>query len=292
MNEWEFDVLENRLSASSVRVGETDLTPGDRVRLMPRPGGDVMDIALQGQIATIEAIEQDYEGVCHLAVVLDDDPGRDLGLTRQPGHRFFFRPTEVEPVRDGEVPVLHTEVSTPLEPSSPSPISSPPATVLVAGIGNIFFGDDGFGVEVAQRLKQSLLPAQVRVVDFGIRGFDLACALDTADVIILVDAYPHGGTSGALKVIEPNAGLIDQASAPISVNAHGLDPASVLKLASAMNITPGRLLLVGCQPETLGGPDGVMGLSTPVQAAVPEAMKLVQSMLTELLHEDVGNGQP
>ena len=78
------------------------MRPGDLVRLRPRAGGDVLDLALSGKTATIESIEQDYEGKPHLAVVLDDDPGRDLGFLRQPGHRFFFAPEEVEPVDGGE----------------------------------------------------------------------------------------------------------------------------------------------------------------------------------------------
>jgi hypothetical protein len=69
------------------------------VRLWPKPGADIMDLALAGKVATIEAIETDYEGQTHLAVVLDDDPGRDLGMLRQPGHRFFFSLAEVEPMK-------------------------------------------------------------------------------------------------------------------------------------------------------------------------------------------------
>ena len=71
---------------------------GDRVRLRPAQGGDIFDLALAGQIAIIESIEQDYEGKVHVAVVLDDDPGKDLGVLRQPGHRFFFAAEEVEPI--------------------------------------------------------------------------------------------------------------------------------------------------------------------------------------------------
>jgi hypothetical protein len=84
---------------AAVRVSGVDVSPGGRVRLRPRRGGDILDLALSGKLATVEAIEQDFEGNVHLAVVLDDDPGRDLGMMRQPGHRFFFRPEEVEPVR-------------------------------------------------------------------------------------------------------------------------------------------------------------------------------------------------
>jgi hypothetical protein len=96
MNEWEFQLLEDKTPVDHVAVGGVDLRNGDRVRLRPRKGGDIMDIALAGKIAVIESLEQDYEGKIHMAVVLDDDPGKDLGFLRQPGHRFFFDPLEVE----------------------------------------------------------------------------------------------------------------------------------------------------------------------------------------------------
>jgi hypothetical protein len=98
MNEWEFNLLEESNPVESVAVGGIEVRCGDLVRLRPRAGGDVFDLALAGKTAVIESIEQDYEGRPHLAVVLDDDPGRDLGMMRQPGHRFFFSPEEVEPV--------------------------------------------------------------------------------------------------------------------------------------------------------------------------------------------------
>lgn len=99
MNEWEWRLLEDRATLNSVvLVGGREIGPGDRVRLKPRSGGDVFDLALANKIATIESIEEDYEGKAHLAVVLEDDPGKDLGLMKQPGHRFFFSVEEVEPL--------------------------------------------------------------------------------------------------------------------------------------------------------------------------------------------------
>ena len=98
MNEWEWQLLEERAELGHVNVGGTQVGPGSRVRLRPRAGGDIFDLALAGKVATVEAVEQDYEGKVHLAVVVEDDPGRDLGLLRQPGHRFFFSPEEVEPL--------------------------------------------------------------------------------------------------------------------------------------------------------------------------------------------------
>lgn len=102
MNEWEWQLLEEKTQLDHVQVLGVDLKPGDRVRLRPRAGGDILDLALAGKVAAIESIEQDYENRVHVAVVLDDDPGRDLGLLRQPGHRFFFTPAEVEPLLPGE----------------------------------------------------------------------------------------------------------------------------------------------------------------------------------------------
>ncbi len=103
MNEWEWQLLEERMPLEQVEVGGIELKAGDRVRLLPQPGGDVMDIALAGKIATIEAIEQDYENQVYLAVIVDDDPGKDFGMLRQPGHRFFFSTNEVEPWLPGGV---------------------------------------------------------------------------------------------------------------------------------------------------------------------------------------------
>jgi hypothetical protein len=96
MNEFEWHLLEDKAPLDSVLVSGAEVRPGDLVRLRPRAGGDVFDLALAGKTAIVESIEQDYEGKPHLAVVLNDDPGRDLGMLRQPGHRFFFSPEEVE----------------------------------------------------------------------------------------------------------------------------------------------------------------------------------------------------
>ena len=90
MNEWEWQAPRGKNSSGSAENCWSGSRTGSRVRLRPRKGGDVMDIALAGQIATVECIEQDYEGKQHVCVVLDNDPGKDMGLLRQPGHRFFF----------------------------------------------------------------------------------------------------------------------------------------------------------------------------------------------------------
>jgi hypothetical protein len=101
MTLWEWQLLEEKPSLTTCVAGGIDLKLGDRIRLRPRSGGDIMDIALAGKIALIEGIEQDYEGAIQVAVVLEDDPGRDLGMLRQPGHRFFFSLEEIEPLASG-----------------------------------------------------------------------------------------------------------------------------------------------------------------------------------------------
>jgi len=106
MNEWEWQLLEEKTPVDHLEISGIEVRTGSRVRLRPRPGGDVMDIALAGQTATIECIEQDYEGKRHVCVVLDDDPGKDMGLLRQPGHRFFFDAEEVEPLSPDELPQM------------------------------------------------------------------------------------------------------------------------------------------------------------------------------------------
>ncbi|HEY1784287.1 MAG TPA: hypothetical protein VGG30_02015 [Pirellulales bacterium] len=93
-----WDQLSDRPQLASVRVSDVEVRPGDRVRLWPLGRADIMDMALQGKLAVVEAIEQDFENRIHLAVVVDDDPGRDLGLARHIGHRFFFAPEEIEPL--------------------------------------------------------------------------------------------------------------------------------------------------------------------------------------------------
>jgi hypothetical protein len=99
MTNWDSEIDRRRLEC--LHIGPAEVRPGGRVRLHPRGGADILDLALEGMTATVEAIEQDYDGRAYLAVVVDDDPGRDLGLLRQPGHRFFFAPDEVEPLLGG-----------------------------------------------------------------------------------------------------------------------------------------------------------------------------------------------
>jgi hypothetical protein len=98
MNEWEWQLLEDRPALEQIAIDGAVIATGDRVRLRPRNGADIMDIVLAGKIGIVESIEQDYEGKVQIAVVMDDDPGKDLGMLRQPGHRFFFSIEEVEAI--------------------------------------------------------------------------------------------------------------------------------------------------------------------------------------------------
>jgi hypothetical protein len=96
MTDWNPEADRRRLEC--LHIGPAEVRPGDRVRLRPRGRADILDLALAGKTATVQAIEQDYDGRAYLAVTVDEDPGKDLGALRQPGHRFFFSPEEVEPL--------------------------------------------------------------------------------------------------------------------------------------------------------------------------------------------------
>lgn len=259
-----------RAGPDSVSVGGMVLRRGSRVRLKPRAGGDILDLALAGREALIEAIDEDDQGTLHLAVTLPDDPGRNLGEERYLGHRFFYALDEVEP--------LAAEVTT----------QAPPTRVLVAGIGNVFLGDDGFGVEVATRLARRTQRPGVEVMDFGIRGMDLVYALqrDYA-AVVLVDAVQRGERPGTLYLIEPELGEEGE----VVMDTHGMDPLRVLRLARTMGGVPARVLVVGCEPElVISGDDPEemrMELSECVRAAVGEAVMLVESLLVELAAPEV-----
>lgn len=159
--------------------------------------------------------------------------------------------------------------------------------ILIACIGNIFLGDDAFGVEVAKKLVGRKLPDEVRVVDFGIRGFDLAYALmDDYEATIFVDAIQRGESPGTLYVIEPDLKELDESGGQaIMVEPHGMHPLKVLLMARSMGAEFKRILLVGCEPETFGPEEGQMGLSAPVHAAVDEAVGLVESLVTSILED-------
>lgn len=157
--------------------------------------------------------------------------------------------------------------------------------ILVAGIGNLFKSDDGFGAEVARCLGQRTLPAGVRVVDYGIRGMHLAFdLLDGWDALIIVDAVPARGEPGALHVLD-----VSQKDVSGGVfDAHGMDPAAMLASITAVGGTLPRTIVVGCEPLTLE--DG-MGLSAPVAAAVEPAIERVLGLVRLLAVTSTSSAQ-
>ncbi len=166
------------------------------------------------------------------------------------------------------------------------------ARVLVAGIGNIFLSDDGFGVEVVRRLAQVDLPDDVEVMDIGIRGMYLAYQLlDGYEALVLVDAAPRGGNAGDLYLIEPDLALIPEDDGSL-LNAHGMEPEAVLSLIKTMARQQSahvieRVLVVGCEPGTV---EEGMGLSPPVAAAVDAAVEMVVRVLDTELRPAVVQG--
>ncbi len=147
--------------------------------------------------------------------------------------------------------------------------------ILVAGIGNIFEGDDAFGCEVTKTLARRTLPAEVHL--------DLTYALmDNPHLAILIDATPRGNAPGTLYTIEPE---FDRNTSPEALEAHAMNPVSVLRAARAMGAQPGRVLLLGCEPGDLGGEDGRMGLTPPVAAALEEAADMVEELIQNELKE-------
>ncbi len=151
--------------------------------------------------------------------------------------------------------------------------------VLIACVGNIFLGDDGFGVEVARSLSKRQLPEGVSVKDYGIRGFDLAYALlDPWDLVIMVDALSRGEAAGTLYVVEPE--LNRPASADTALNPHGMDPVRVLSLAASMGVISAQVLVLGCEPLDFGDElEGRMGLSSPVEGVVEAASDMILDLV-------------
>jgi hydrogenase maturation protease len=164
--------------------------------------------------------------------------------------------------------------------------NTPPTTtqILVAGIGNIFFGDDAFGSEVARALLRQEPPLAATVTDFGIRSQDLAYTLADGgyDVTILVDAMARGRPPGTLSLIEPDlAELENPAEEGDAVNAHGLDPVHALQMVRALGGRFSRIYLLACEPEVLE--TEALGLSETVQAAVPSAVGMIRALVDDIL---------
>jgi hydrogenase maturation protease len=269
-----WEELERR-GVDCVEVGGVVVRAGALVRLAPRQtGSDIFETALAGRTAMVHEVLEDYEGRIQLAVTVMDDPGQDLGSLRRPGHRFFFDPEEVEPLDPPGVGETLDRAATSEQ--------RPHVRVLVAGIGNVFLGDDGWGVALAGRLAIRALPRGVDVVDFGIRGMDLAYAMqeDYAAVVFL-DATPRGQPPGTLYVIEPELEDIE-----MTVDAHGMDPVKVLALARTLGAEAlPRTLIVGCEPQThMSSEDEqiVAELTEPVRVSLDEAVGLVEDLLADL----------
>lgn len=250
-----------RPGPESVVVSGTSVRRGTRVRMHPADRRDILSSALDGRTGVVESIEELMEGGVRLAVSPHDDPGRDLGPAR-PGHRFFFAPDEIEPL----------------------------SRVLVAGIGNVFLGDDGFGCHVARRLADQPLPEEVDVVDYGIRGFDLAYALASGyEAAVLVDAAARGEVPGTLSVIEPA-----EDTGAAEIDTHTMDPVRVLRLARDLGGVPARTLVLACEPAYVADPDAgddvLVELSAEVRSAVEQALPAVRDLVQDLLNDRKGGG--
>lgn len=160
-------------------------------------------------------------------------------------------------------------------------ISAAIPRILVAGVGNIFLGDDGFGVEVARRLGAEQLPDGVQVADFGIRGVHLAYELlDGYDALVLIDATARGGEPGSLYLFEPD--LNSEQPDPDAMGAHDMSPEVVLRLLSSLGGRVGRTLIVGCEPEHI---TEKIGLSRTVEQSIDTAMLTVRELVDELRQE-------
>lgn len=152
--------------------------------------------------------------------------------------------------------------------------------VLIAGVGNLFFADDGFGVEVARRLAAIALPPGVTVMDVGIRGLHLAYELlSPPDVLLVVDVMPRGGAPGDLYVLEPEL----EGGLPSSAEGHGMDLPSVFATVRALGGTLPRVLIVGCEPGELG--EGI-GLSARVEQAIEPCLRLVHELVARELEPE------
>jgi hydrogenase maturation protease len=157
-------------------------------------------------------------------------------------------------------------------------------SILVACIGNIFLGDDGFGSEAARALAAAHLSADVKLVDFGIRGLDLSYSLlEPWQAVILVDVVSRGGTPGTLYLLQP--GLIPEAAA--GLDPHALDPVSVLAGARSLGEITAEIYILGCEPKDFGDElEGRMGLSPEVQSAIPQTVKMVRDLADRLLQAE------
>ncbi len=162
--------------------------------------------------------------------------------------------------------------------------------ILVGGVGNIFEGDDAFGVEAVRSLSARTLPAEVELVDFGICGVDLAYALTGGyEMVVLLDCAQRGEAPGTISVVEPNEEPTPQNMAAM---AHNLDPATVLKSLAGHEDLCEKIILVLCEPQSFGGEEGAMGLSETVAAAIGPAADVVERLAETFLRRRCSDGRP
>jgi hydrogenase maturation protease len=149
--------------------------------------------------------------------------------------------------------------------------------VLIAGIGNIFLGDDGFGPEVMRHVPAHVAGPRVSVVDYGIRGMHLAYdLLDGCEALVLVDALPNRGAPGTVHVFEADHETL---TAGVGLDAHAMDPAAVFASLAALGGTPPYTVVIGCEIDNV---DERMGLTDAVAAAVPDAVKAIEDVVARL----------
>ena len=216
---------------------------------IPRGAPTPTIMFLAGLTAIVAGVFNDVDGGVHIAVTLEDDPGSTEALRGRVG----------------------TSSSTPTRSSCSATVDRGPVLtrrrVLVAGIGNIFLGDDGFGVEVAQRLVDRPMPDGVKVADFGIRGLHLAYELlDGYDTLVLVDALPMGEPPGTVALIEPELDAVGRDETALPIEAHGMSPAVVLGLMTGLGATVERVLIVGCRAARFSTRASACRLSWPRQS--------------------------
>jgi hydrogenase maturation protease len=159
---------------------------------------------------------------------------------------------------------------------------------LVAGIGNIFLGDDGFGCEVVRALERMKLPGGVRVIDYGIRGLDLAYALlEPYETVIFVDAVSRGGLPGTVYLLQPGHGY-DSETTPL--DPHSMDPVHLLAMARSLGEITAEIFIVGCEPKDFGDElEGRMELSAIVATSIPEAVNAVLELIARTHQMDAAS---
>ena len=155
-------------------------------------------------------------------------------------------------------------------------------SILIAGVGNSWLRDDGFGGEVARRLSELELPAGVSVMDAGTGGLDLAYEVMRGyDALVILDVSPQGGEPGTLYVMEPDEEAVPgQIEDGDVINPHAMDPQTVLRFVKSVGAWPGKVVVIACEPEQVS--EMGWGLSDRVQAAVARAVALVLETVEEL----------